>query len=92
MQKGIIARKTEKGTVPALFYINGDVDSLDPLATSVVDESMWGAQVDGVGHWAEQEHETHVLDRLGSLLNLGESNSLVDPPGRQGAGFLSIPG
>ncbi len=73
----VTARKAEKGTLPALFYINGDLDSLDPLATPVAEETMWGTQVAGVGHWAA-DHESHALDRLGSLLNLGDSPQMAE--------------
>ena len=75
----VTARKTEKGTVPALFYINGDVDSLDPLSAPATDETMWGTQVAGVGHWAA-DHEPHALDRLGSLLDLGDSTAMLAEP------------
>lgn len=66
----VSARKTEKGTVPALFYINGDSASLDPHAAPDVSETMWSNQVEGVGHYAD--HGEHPLDQLGSLLGLGE--------------------
>ncbi len=75
-QQPVTARKSEKGTLPALFYIDGDPDSLIPLNTPLSGESMWGAQIAGVGHWAGQ-HGEHVLDRLGSLLNLGDSTAMV---------------
>lgn len=66
----VSARKTEKGTLPALFYINGDTASLDPHSAPDISETMWGSQVEGVGHHAE--HGNHPLDYLGSLLGLGE--------------------
>lgn len=66
----VTARKVEKGTKPALFYINGDQDSLDPLAAAIVDRSVWGSQEEGVGHFAAESE--HALDRLGHLLDLGD--------------------
>ena len=73
----VTARKTEKGTLPSLFYIDADADSLDPIATEVVDSSMWGSQSSGVGHYAE--HSRHALDRLGDLLSLGEQSEMLRP-------------
>lgn len=73
-RQSVSARKTEKGTLPALYYINGDTASLDPHAAPDVSENMWGNQVEGVGHHAE--HGNHPLDALGSLLGLGEKPQL----------------
>lgn len=75
-QQPVVARKIEKGTLPALFYIEADADSLNPLAAPVSGQSMWGTQVAGVGHWSG-EHGEHVLDRLGNLLNLGDTTAMV---------------
>ena len=72
----VVARKAEKGTEPALFYIEGDPASLDPSMTKAATETMWGTQVSGVGHFAAG-HGEHALDRLGSLLNLGDSTSML---------------
>ncbi len=73
----VSARKTEKGTLPALFYINADSASLDPHAAPDISETMWGSQSEGVGHHAE--HEKHPLDYLGSLLGLGEKPATRSP-------------
>ena len=73
----VTARKAEKGTEPALFYIEGDVASLDPNATALSTESMWGNQSAGVGHFAN--HSEHALDQLGKLLSLGEKSETLDP-------------
>ncbi len=75
----VTARRTEKGTIPNLYYIEGDVDSLDPLNTELEAESLWSAQKEGVGHWAE--HDQHALDRLGSLLDLGDNTKMVTTAG-----------
>lgn len=73
----VSARKTEKGTLPALYYINGDSSSLDPHGAPDISETMWGSQVEGVGHHAE--HGNHPLDYLGSLLGLGEKPATRSP-------------
>ena len=72
----VAARKTEKGTLPALYYVDGDTDSLEPAATEAIEQSMWGQQVGGVGHWS-LDHKEHALDRLGRLLNLGDSTAML---------------
>jgi Fe-S-cluster-containing dehydrogenase component/formate-dependent nitrite reductase membrane component NrfD len=78
----VSARKVEKGTLPKLFYIDGDTASLDPLAAPPIDEgSVWNSQVRGVGHHAPggELATQHALDRLGQLLSLGEQASGVSP-------------
>lgn len=45
-------RKPEKGTLPKLWYIDGDEASLDPLATRREAEYFWSEQATGVGHFA----------------------------------------
>lgn len=52
-QRDVTVRKPEKGTLPALFYIEGDRKSLDPGATEVTRTSVWGSQTRGVGHYAK---------------------------------------
>lgn len=49
----VTVRKSEKGTQPNVFYINGDEASLNPTATSVSDQYMWSSQSQGVGHYAK---------------------------------------
>lgn len=46
-------RKAEKGTVPNLFYIDGDEASLNPTYTEKSDSYLWSAQARGVGHYAK---------------------------------------
>ena len=48
----VSVRKPEKGTLPQLFYIDGDRHSLEPMATSPGGDSLWGGQTGGVGHFA----------------------------------------
>jgi Fe-S-cluster-containing dehydrogenase component/formate-dependent nitrite reductase membrane component NrfD len=49
----VTVRKAAKGTIPNLFYINGDEASLNPVATDKQPYTLWGAQVRGVGHYAK---------------------------------------
>ena len=46
-------RKPAKGTVPNLFYIDGDQASLDPGQTEKSDSYFWSSQSGGVGHYAK---------------------------------------
>jgi len=78
----VTARKVEKGTLPKLFYIEGDTASLDPLGAPPLDTgSVWSSQVRGVGHHAPGAElaTQHALDRLGQLLSLGEQQAGVSP-------------
>ena len=47
------ARKVDKGTIPKLYYINGDVSSLNPLAAYPSDDYQQVSQAAGVGHFAK---------------------------------------
>ena len=49
----VTVRKAAKGTVPNLFYINGDEASLNPVATEKSDDYLWSNQARGVGHFAK---------------------------------------
>ena len=49
----VTVRKAAKGTVPNVFYINGDEASLNPVATEKSDAYIWNAQTRGVGHYAK---------------------------------------
>jgi formate-dependent nitrite reductase membrane component NrfD len=49
----VTARKTEKGTQPKLFYIDGDEAALNPSAAEAADDYMWSTQSAGVGHFAK---------------------------------------
>lgn len=43
-------RKPEKGTMPSVFYIDGDSAALNPAATQMPESTMWSGQTRGVGH------------------------------------------
>ena len=88
----VSVRKPEKGTKPALFYIDGDRASLEPTAADPIGQSMWSQQNTGVGHYAkyvekriEQQHQkaqpdSHPLDQLHSMLDLGDrSDGVINP-------------
>lgn len=49
----VTVRKAAKGTVPNLFYIDGDESSLNPMATEKSDSYFWSSQARGVGHYAK---------------------------------------
>ena len=78
-EQPVTARKTEKGTLPALYYIDGQPESLDPMATEPTQRSLWSQQNSGVGHFAEESSTTseHALEKLGRLLSFGESSSTL---------------
>ncbi|MBI3583840.1 MAG: polysulfide reductase NrfD [Nitrospinae bacterium] len=52
-RKQVQVRKPEKGTLPKLFYIDGDEASTVPTAALPTDGYMWSEQAMGVGHHAE---------------------------------------
>jgi len=49
----VTVRKPEKGTVPNVFYINGDHASQNPSESERSSDYIWGNQVSGVGHYAK---------------------------------------
>ena len=52
-QQNTTVRKPEKGTSPNVFYINSDEVVLTPSAAPKTEDTMWSAQVNGVGHYAK---------------------------------------
>ncbi|HHJ50357.1 MAG TPA: 4Fe-4S dicluster domain-containing protein [Phaeodactylibacter sp.] len=48
-----VVRKAAKGTKPNVYYIEGDENSLDPMATEKGGPYFWNAQARGVGHYAK---------------------------------------
>ena len=76
----VAARKTEKGTLPALYYIDAQAESLDPLATAPSSQSLWSEQSSGVGHFAHDSsgEKEHALEKLGRLLSFGESSAMLE--------------
>lgn len=76
------ARKVEKGTEPKLFYIDGDVGSLNPSLTEQQDQYMQTDQARGVGHYAkyaEKRLQEADLDTLKK--QLAKARSIADGVG-----------
>ena len=49
----IKVRKKEKGTIPNLFYINAQDESLVPSKSEPSDRYLWNSQSTGVGHFSK---------------------------------------
>jgi Fe-S-cluster-containing dehydrogenase component/formate-dependent nitrite reductase membrane component NrfD len=66
----VSVRKPEKGTMPKLFYIDGDKASLDPTEANPDTEYMWSSQSSGVGHFAGRNADAPVrIERRQTLDN-----------------------
>lgn len=63
----VSVRKAAKGTVPNLFYINGDEASLNPVATERQSNYFWNEQSRGVGHFAKYTEKLAFSE--GSMVN-----------------------
>ena len=48
----VTVRKPEKSTIPNVYYIDGDLASLNPGTTERSDQYFWNSQSSGVGHYA----------------------------------------
>ncbi|MFZ4427200.1 MAG: 4Fe-4S dicluster domain-containing protein [Saprospiraceae bacterium] len=77
----VTARKVSKGTVPNLFYINGDEASLTPSLTDRSDAYLWNSQSLGVGHYAKEAEKmafsngdviSALMDANGQSASAGE--------------------
>ena len=77
----VSVRKASKGTVPNLFYIDGDEASLNPVATERQSDYFWNEQTHGVGHFAKQTEKlafsegslvNALLDKAGSAVAAGD--------------------
>jgi Fe-S-cluster-containing dehydrogenase component/formate-dependent nitrite reductase membrane component NrfD len=68
-------RKPEKGTIPSVFYIDGDAASLNPAATQMPEAGMWGDQARGVGHNAGMDGEQ--FDLLGIVRRAQATRSVA---------------
>ncbi len=63
----VTVQKAEKGTSPKVFYIDGDLVSLNPTATEKSSDTMWGSQVSGVGHYAKFAEELTGKSDIGAM-------------------------
>lgn len=52
-QNDVMVRKPEAETKPNLYYVKGNSEMLDPLATERTGGGMWSQQDLGVGHFAK---------------------------------------
>ncbi|MFV0387418.1 MAG: 4Fe-4S dicluster domain-containing protein [Pyrinomonadaceae bacterium] len=73
----VSARKTEKGTKPKLFYIDGDEASLAPEQTTRETEYMWSSQSSGVGKYAKFAEERKNTTEATAQLGIRNTSSLV---------------
>jgi len=72
----VMVRKPEKGTNPNVFYIDGDMASLNPTATEPTDTHIWSAQTGGVGHFAKYaEAKKEAADKEAMKKTLAGGNS-----------------
>jgi Fe-S-cluster-containing dehydrogenase component/formate-dependent nitrite reductase membrane component NrfD len=69
----VTVRKADKGTVPNLFYINGDSASLNPTETERSDAYFWSSQSLGVGHYAKEAEKLAFSN--GDVVNAVLQNS-----------------
>lgn len=67
-------RKPEKGTLPKLFYVEGDESMLDPSASPRREDYSWTEQSCGVGHFSEARAGRKVDLAAESLAAKGASN------------------
>ncbi|MDH3322212.1 MAG: polysulfide reductase NrfD [Flavobacteriaceae bacterium] len=72
----VMVRKPEKGTNPNLFYIDGDYQSLNPEATSKSENSLWGSQARGVGHYAKAAEKMMNTNDDVNLLQMTIDNEM----------------
>lgn len=83
----VTVRKAAKGTVPNLFYINGDEASLNPVATEKSDAYFWNAQSLGVGHYAKAAEKMAFSngDVLEALMEVNEQHATAGEVAQNGA-------
>ncbi len=90
----ISTRKPEKGTLPNVFYIDGDHAALNPLAAEPSNSYFTSEQRGGVGHYARWlEARAAEAEQLFSPLDSGEARDNRDggrPGGVTLAGAISL--
>ncbi len=72
----VMVRKPEKGTIPNLFYIDGDYQSLNPEATEKSEISLWSSQARGVGHYAKAAEKMMNTNDDVNLLQMTINNEM----------------
>ncbi len=74
----VTVRRAEKGTVPKLFYIEGDEVSLNPSLAEPSSNYMWSSQAAGVGHFARYaESRTARVESTGQWVH--EQTQIFQP-------------
>ena len=83
----VTVRKQEKGTVPNVYYINGDEASLTPDLTERSESYLWSAQTRGVGHyakaaeklaWSNEDVVAAVMERDAQQMQQHQSRKSVE--------------
>ena len=76
----VSSRKVEKGTKPKLFYLEGDENSLIPIASSPQKQYLWSEQSKGVGHFAgsKSSGESGIIEK-----QLPQSHKVIREEGEQ---------
>ena len=79
-------RKPEKATQPNLFYIDADDASLIPSSTDKSNNTLWGSQSRGVGHFAKEAEKLVYSnsDVVAELVNINggyqDQNKKINAP------------
>lgn len=83
----VTVRKAAKGTVPNLFYIDGDESSLNPIATEKSDAYIWNAQSHGVGHFAKEAEKLAFSngDVIQTLMEANDQTATAGEVAQNGA-------
>jgi Fe-S-cluster-containing dehydrogenase component/formate-dependent nitrite reductase membrane component NrfD len=66
--ENVVSRKPEKGTIPNLWYIEGDSDMLTPSHADRRDNYIWSEQSSGVGHFAKAAGDPAATETQADLL------------------------
>ncbi len=75
----VTVRKPEKETLPRLYYIDGEPESLDASATDVGGHGMWNRQTRGVGHYAR-----YTEQRVAAIFALSHRSPAQNHSGPEG--------
>lgn len=88
----VTVRKPEKHTKPNLFYIDGDLGSLTPSETVKGQNSLWGSQSRGVGHYAKYAEQVAAKNNhidLQAMLSEKLGNTVTTWSGGEGESCAS---
>ncbi len=81
-RQAVKTRKSEKGTLPNLFYIDADEVSIIPSASHQVEGNLWGGQARGVGHFAKEAEKMSFSnpDVLQAVSEINENYNSKEKP------------